>query len=205
MTNKKEGGLVKVFASSDHHFYHRCRNIIKYADRPFDINDENCVIDCAKHMIEKHNNAIQQDDISLLVGDLSTALRGREDHFKGLLKLLNGRKILIRGNHDFQPDEFYLDAGFEAVVDYFKIPPYFINHYPCYVSKWNQKPEKEMMKHIDEDIHTVIHGHIHNKDPKVWDPDGIERINVCVDFTPNDFTPIELTQPEIVEFFKDFT
>jgi len=193
---------MRVFASSDHHFYHK--NIIKYAERPFDLDDENCVIDCAKHMVQKHNDVVTDKDIHLFVGDLSAALRGRQEHFQSLLKLMKGRKILVRGNHDYEPDEFYLDAGFIDVVDYFDIPPYFINHYPCYKSKWNKGPEKAMMFKINKNkINTIIHGHIHNKDPTVWEPDGFERINMCVDFKPNDYNPQELTQPEILKFFQN--
>lgn len=193
---------MKIFASSDHHFYHK--NIIKYADRPFDVEDENCVIDCAKHMIDSHNETVSDDDIVLMVGDLSAALRGREDHFKGLLKLLKGKKVLVRGNHDYQSDEFYKEAGFVDVVDYFKIPPYFINHYPCYESRWTSGPEKAMMFNLNRNkIKTVIHGHIHNKNPNEWESDGIDRINVCVDYTPNNFKPVHLDQPEIVSFFTD--
>jgi calcineurin-like phosphoesterase family protein len=193
---------MKVFASSDHHFYHR--NIIKYAERPFDIEDENCVIDNAKLMIERHNEVVNDDDIHLFVGDLSAGLKGRTDHFQQLLKILKGRKILVRGNHDHQPDEFYLEAGFIDVVDYFKIPPYFINHYPCYASKWAKGPEKAMMDNLNRNAHhTIIHGHIHNKNPQAWDDDGFYRINVCVDYEPNNYYPKELTQEEIVSFFKD--
>lgn len=192
---------MRVFASSDHHFYHR--NIIKYADRPFDFDDENCVIDNAKLMIERHNEIVTDDDIALFVGDLSLALRGREDHFQQLLTLLKGKKILVRGNHDNQPDEFFLEAGFIDVVNFIKIPPYFINHYPCYESKWVRGPEKAMMFNVNRNsIHTIIHGHIHNKDPKEWDSDGFDRMNVCVDFKPNDYYPQELTQPAIINYFN---
>lgn len=192
---------MKVFASSDHHFYHK--NIIKYAERPFDFDDENCVIDNAKLMIERHNSVITDDDISLLVGDLSAGLRGRQDHFQQLLQLLKGKKILVRGNHDHQPDQFYLDAGFVDVVDCFKIPPYFINHYPCYSSKYSRGPENDMMKHVNpQGYHTIIHGHIHNKNPDHWESDGYYRMNVCVDYAPNNYTPVELKYPEIIDFFN---
>lgn len=195
---------MKLFASSDHHFYHK--NIIKYAERPFDITDENCVIDNAKLMIENHNAVVKDDDIVLLVGDLSCGLKGREEHFQGLLKLLNGKKILIRGNHDYQPKEFYLDAGFVDVVDYIEVGKYFISHYPCYESKWNRAQEKSQLNVINrETCEFVIHGHIHNKDPNSWEPDGITRINVCVDFEPNNFTPIELKDEELINYFIKYT
>jgi calcineurin-like phosphoesterase family protein len=192
---------MKVFASSDHHFFHK--NIIKYADRPFDFDDENCVGQCAKHMIEMHNSVISDNDFVLMVGDLSAGLRGRTEMFSELLKLLKGKKILVRGNHDYLENQFYLDAGFLDVVDYFKIPPYFISHYPCYLSKWTTELEKNVMQHVNlQGYHTIIHGHIHNKNPDNWYSDGFKRINVCVDYTPNEFKPVELRYPEVQEFLK---
>lgn len=193
--------MPKIFSSSDHHFYHK--NIIKYAGRPFDFNDENCVADNAKLMIERHNEIVSSEDIHIFVGDLSASLRGRQEHFKSLLKLMNGRKILVRGNHDHEPDQFYLDAGFIDVVDYIYIPPFFINHYPCSFSKYSKGPELQMSFNMrGKHIETIIHGHIHNKDPSKWNTDSYKRINMCVDFEPNNYYPQELTQPEIVEYFN---
>lgn len=190
---------MRVYASSDHHFYHK--NIIKYANRPFDINDPYCVIDNAKMMISRHNDVITNDDVALFVGDLSASLRGRNKHFSDLLKLLNGKKILIRGNHDKKMDKFYLDAGFIDVVDYMLIEPYFINHYPCVLTKWTTPVEKSMMALLkNKNVHTIIHGHIHNKNPDNYMCDWFNRINVCVDYTPNNFYPQELKQPEIVSY-----
>lgn len=153
-------------------------------------------------MIERHNAVVSNDDIALFVGDLSAGLRGRQDHFQQLLTLLNGKKILVRGNHDHQPDEFYKEAGFLDVVDYFKIPPYFINHYPCYLSKWTNPIEKAMMENVNQQgYHTIIHGHVHQRNPDDWHPDGYYRLNVCVDFPRNNYTPQELRYQEIIDFF----
>ena len=189
----------KIFACSDHHFYHK--NIIKYCDRPFDINNENCVIDNAKLMIERHNETVSDDDFCLFVGDLSAGLRNREEHFASLLKTLNGKKILVRGNHDHLPDQFYLDAGFIDVVQYFKTDNYFICHYPCYKSTFNKKTEKYYISMLEKtSCKNIIHGHIHNKDPKKWDSDGYNRKNVCVDFKENDYYPQKLNIKEIEDF-----
>lgn len=190
---------MEIYASSDHHFLHK--NIIKYADRPFDIEDVDCVTQCANHMINKHNSVVTNEDYVLLVGDMSCTLKGREDLLKVILKGLNGKKILVRGNHDHLPDEFYLDCGFIDVVDSIKAPPYFVSHYPCYTSKWKTDRENKYMSEISQQgYHTIIHGHVHNKNPDKWDPDGFKRINVCVDYEPNDFTPVNLRIPEIKDF-----
>ena len=190
---------MKVFACSDQHFCHR--NIIKYANRPFDIDDENCVIDNAKLMIERHNQVVTNNDYVLIVGDLSAALRGRYEVLTNIIKSLNGRKILIKGNHDHCDDKFYLDAGFISVVDNLIIGDTFICHYPCFKSKWNKGKEPYHIKILEStDCTKIIHGHVHNKDPSLWEDDGYTRQNVCVDFTANDFYPQELTDPKIKEY-----
>jgi calcineurin-like phosphoesterase family protein len=49
----------------------------------------------------------------------------------------------------------------------------------------------------------VIHGHIHNKNPDDWEPDGLKRINVCIDYKPNNYYPLELNIPKIRKYFKN--
>jgi len=191
--------MIKVFACSDQHFFHR--NIIKYANRPFDITDENCTIDNAKLIIERHNSVVTDTDYVLMLGDLSASLRGRTDLLKDILLMLNGKKILIKGNHDHLDDLFYLDAGFLAVTEYIIAGDYFINHYPCYKSEWNKGREPWLINQLNKSNCTkILHGHIHNKDPSIWIPDGYLRTNVCVDFVPNDYYPIELTSNAIKDY-----
>jgi len=190
---------MRLFASSDHHFYHR--NIIKYVNRPFDFNDPNCVVDNAKLMIERHNEVVTNDDVVLIVGDLSAGLKGRREHYKKLIPLLNGKKILIRGNHDHEPDQFYLDAGIIGVYDYIQVKEYFICHYPCYLSEWTSKKEKRYIDKICKDTTTIIHGHVHNKDPSLWKSDGFNRINVSVDYDPNNYYPQELKDQVLIDHF----
>jgi len=191
---------MTVFVSSDHHFFHR--NIIKYANRPFDINDENCVVDNARMMVEKHNSLVKENDISIFVGDLALGIKGRDEMFANLLKSMNGKKILIRGNHDNLPDDFYINsAGFLEVTEFINTGNTFICHYPCYESKWNRGREPWLINQLRKtNCKNIIHGHIHAADPAEWESDGYNRMNVCVDFAPNDFFPIEIVDKEINEY-----
>jgi len=193
---------MKVFASSDHHFFHK--NIIKYANRPFDIHDENCVRKNAKLMIERHNEIVSDDDYVLIVGDLSASLRKQHDLFKQIINVLNGKKILIRGNHDHLPNEFYIDAGFKSVKDYMQIDNFFICHYPCYKTKWCKGAEPALISKLKKTNCTnIIHGHIHNKNPETYN-DNYYRTNVCVDYKPNDFYPVELKEQSIIDYFSRY-
>jgi len=150
-------------------------------------------------MIQMHNEVVQENDYVLIVGDLT--LSKNENDVKEIINSLNGKKILIRGNHDVLKDSFYLDNGFLDVKEFLIVNDTFICHYPCYVSQWNRKREPWLINQLkkNSECNRIIHGHIHNKDPGLWEPDGYSRTNVCVDYTPNEFKPLEMSQ-EITDY-----
>ena len=188
---------MRVFISSDYHFTHY--NIIKYANRPFELSNKG-VKDCTETIIRNHNEIVKEDDFIIMAGDLAHGKRYTEDDITEIISSMNGRKILIRGNHDTFSDEFYLTL-FEDVLDYIEIDDIFISHYPCYESKWTSEPEKVHLEIINRDkCKTVYHGHIHNKNPMLWESDGITRINVCVDFEDNNFYPFLITDERIINY-----
>ena len=188
---------MKLFATGDQHFRHF--NIIRYADRPFELSHAG-VQECGDTIIREYNSIVTDEDVVLFLGDLFHGRKYREADVTETIGALNGRKILFRGNHDPSSVAFYLSV-FEEVHTCLQVGPYFISHYPCYQSQWTSSPEKRHMAQMAPETTHVIHGHIHNKDPSEWEPDGLTRVNTCVDFTPNDFAPLELTDPLLLEHF----
>jgi len=84
-----------------------------------------------------------------------------------------------------------------------EINDYFIVHYPCYKSEYTSIKELRYIDKLKESTCTkIIHGHVHDRDPKDWVPDEYDRINVCVDFKENNYYPRDVSFPEIVEFFS---
>jgi len=146
-------------------------------------------------IIDNHNKIIKPDDTVIHLGDLSATVKPHIDEFKTILKSLNGRKILLRGNHDHQPDQFYLDNGFEVVGDHMIVGEYFFSHYPLFAdSKWCTPPEQRLIKlYKNSKCTKIVHGHTHNN-VKTWS-DNEFRINACVEV--NNYTPIELGFLEI--------
>lgn len=67
-----------------------------------------------KQHITLWNSAVGKDDLVLYIGDFCDG-DTRED-LEDIQKKLNGRKILIKGNHDHLADELYRCA-FEDVVN----------------------------------------------------------------------------------------
>ena len=115
------------------------------------------------------------DDTVLHLGDLTFKSR---DYMN--LRVLPGKKYLLRGNHDKKPVEWYYDMGFELAPRrvYFRQGPRKIlfTHYP------------EDNYHIDWDIN--IHGHIHNNSYVTLEDKGRLYINVSVEVM--DYTPTKL-------------
>ena len=81
---------MKVFIISDTHFNHA--NIIKYCNRPFKDTKE-----MYEAMIKNWNETASNNDIVIHLGDFGL---GNKEYIASIIKRLNGKKILIMGNHD---------------------------------------------------------------------------------------------------------
>lgn len=99
--------------TSDHHFGHK--NIIAYEDRPFSSIEE-----MDAYMIERWNKTVAPDDTVYHLGDFALSSR---QHIIELIEQLNGRIVLILGNHDFRNGgpNFYaehVDSVYKQLVLY---------------------------------------------------------------------------------------
>jgi len=159
---------AKVFFVSDTHFFHK--NIIKYCHRPFADADE-----MNQHMIDQWNSTVAPDDIVIHVGDV---FMGRFDNVlkSGLIKSLNGQKILIKGNHD-RSAERMKQLGFDEV------------HKSVILDLPNGKTA--LLKHIPQDdlegCDYQFHGHTHSRFPVVG-----QHINFTVEAW--DYKPVSLSE-----------
>jgi calcineurin-like phosphoesterase family protein len=94
---------MKVWLISDTHFGHA--NIIKYTNRPFkDVEEMN------ENLIVCWNSLVKKDDIVYHLGDFAM---GGAEKIESLTARLNGRKMLILGNHDSNAATWYMKHGFE--------------------------------------------------------------------------------------------
>lgn len=108
---------------------------------------------------------VGQDDVVLYLGDLTAGLRGRVNELKELIGRLPGRKVLVRGNHDHQKEEFYKEAGFERVVDYITIPNILFVHVQDSVDQVKPHPWADITRMLREEHKPLLtfHGHDHRK------------------------------------------
>lgn len=160
------------FYTSDQHFGHK--NFLNFLDeegrqiRPFSSVEE-----MDEFMIENWNSAVQPEDTIVCLGDIAIKRKSLQ-----ILERLNGRKILIRGNHDIFHTSDYLKY-FEEIraVEVKPGAQLIFSHYPIH-------PDSLKKGWIN------VHGHIHQRVVKVEDgiPDP-RYFNISVECT--EYTPIE--------------
>jgi calcineurin-like phosphoesterase family protein len=116
--------MSKIFYIADYHFGHA--NVIKFDKRPFDSIDE-----MDRKMIENWNTVVSQDDTVYILGDFCW---DTEDRWIVILNQLNGKKVLIRGNHDLKTMSQQLRNKFQDIKDYKEVKDngkrVLLSHYP---------------------------------------------------------------------------
>ena len=174
------------FVISDTHFYHK--NIINYCHRPFNNIDY-----MNNYMIKKWNSIIKNDDTIYHLGDFALGwdksnFKTKKECYKDLMNKLNGNKILIKGNHDRETDNFYKEIGFKEVYNYLEIDDILLIHYPI-VIKNEQYMKEKLLKFISQfninKYRLVIHGHVHNSNYQLQ-----KHLNVSVEKI--NYLPIKL-------------
>jgi calcineurin-like phosphoesterase family protein len=164
--------MSNIFIISDTHFGHQgmCDFIREDGNkvRPFLTYNQ-----CDDVMIENWNKTVRPNDKVYHLGDVAI----KRQHIQTIEKL-NGKKILIRGNHDIFKLNDYAKF-FKDIRGTHKLDFFLLSHYPVH-------PDS-----ISGSIKCNLHGHIHyrtildeNKNPDK------KYINCSVEVI--DYTPIPL-------------
>ena len=181
----------RTWLYSDPHFYHR--NIVKFTNydgsplRPWDDADK-----MTEEMIEWYNELVHPDDRVYILGDVAFTRRALNES----VPRLNGRKVLVKGNHDVDKLSYYAQH-FDDVRSYVVRKGFVLSHIPLHpdcLGRWGLN----------------IHGHLHGNHitkpyingsdtPKDDTYDSLNETvrdrryrNVCVEQT--NFRPILLDQ-----------
>ena len=138
----------KVFFTSDNHYFHY--NIISSCNRPF--KDEN---EMNESLINNWNFVVDEESVVFCLGDFAW---GGYNKWKDIRSRLNGKIILITGNHDnknLTPTAKVELFEFVTQQMYLRIEgrPVYLNHYPflTYAGIYRE-PQDQVW---------ALHGHIH--------------------------------------------
>ncbi len=164
---------MRIFVTADLHLGHA--NIIKYCNRPFDN-----VIEMTDTIIKRWNERVKSEDLVYIIGDLLF----NQSVNKNLINYLNGRIILIEGNHDKHNEVSTIKTKIQSIY-----------------LKYNK--QNIQLVHRPQDVYThnngsiALVGHVHNNWEFKDTFNNCIMINVGVDV--NDFYPKTLD-----EIFKKY-
>ena len=153
--------------------------------RPFTSTEE-----MDEAMVDNWNKTVRPQDTVYHLGDVVIARRHLET-----VKRLNGRKILIRGNHDIYKDKDYYGAGFEQIhgVRVF-VDQFILSHIPLHPDCVGERFKRNVHGHLHGNriMHTrtnMVHGYMTGL---VTEPDP-RYLCVCVEqinYTPISFDDV---------------
>lgn len=121
--------MSKIYFIGDLHFGDE--TIIQLERRPF-----KNVAEQTETFVENWNKVVAEDDEVYVLGDVIHS--DLTPQFEKALKDLNGKKYLIKGNHDIFPNSFYFNnCGFDKIYDHPIIVEDFwiLSHEPMYVNE----------------------------------------------------------------------
>lgn len=203
---------MKTWLTSDPHFWHS--NVIKYCNRPFATSEE-----MNEALVRNWNAVVAPEDLVYVLGDFALAARAVET----ILPRLNGRKILILGNHDFphpahqkgrKPElrekwtKIYLGYGFEQVLleGELEVPGvanFRLFHLPYSDAEDTHQDGKprHFKERLLDDGKPLLCGHVHDKWLFKRTERGTPQLNVGVDAPGAPWHMRPATLEEVMEVY----
>jgi len=169
---------MDIYLTADTHFDHS--RIIDYEKRPFSDN-----LAMTEALIDNWNKVVKPNDLIFHLGDVFFCKAAR---MQEIADRLNGRKILIRGNHDKGVSNGkFRKLGFEP-FNYYQLEDIFLSHYP-------QNPDVMRVAFNHDAFMGNIHGHVHSE------IEGLDRlVHKCVSVELTDYAPIAFE--EVKQYFN---
>lgn len=131
-------------------------------------------------IISNWNLVVKNGDQVYILGDVCFQAQTKKKEIKEILNRLNGKKILIIGNHDKTIRDY---------ENYFK-EVCLLNIFDNYIIDSNTILTHEPLETNLGQFKTNYHGHLHLTQDHNFNPlEGVKYINVNLEF--NDFKPVE--------------
>jgi calcineurin-like phosphoesterase family protein len=164
--------MSNIFLCSDHHFGHE--SMMKFTRNdgsPLRVFQDATHMN--EYMIMQHNRVVGPKDKVYFLGDLAMSKK-----LLPIIHRMNGEKILIRGNHDTEPANVYMQY-FKDVRGCHALEGMLLTHIPIH-------PESLARWRIN------VHGHLHANRVRLENGHIDERYQcVCMEQL-DDYTPIAL-------------
>lgn len=173
---------MNTFLIADTHFGHANMNTFVRDDgtplRPFQNVEE-----MNEEMVQRWNAVVSPRDKVYHLGDVAIPRSGLQ-----YLERLNGRKVLIKGNHDiFKAQDYLRPFRFDDIRGSHKLDAFILSHIPIHPA------------HLDR-YKGNIHGHTHYRRVQNEDESNDERYQcVCVEHT--NYAPVPLDV--VLKKFRD--
>lgn len=183
--NQAQYNREDVAFASDSHFKHK--NILKYTERGklWDSID-----DMNEGLISNWNEVVKPHMTTFLIGDFAFATKAQIRNFRSRL---NGKIVLIMGNHDQDHHSDLPVDAFDEVHSYLEIVvdkrPIILFHYP--IESWRD------MHHGTWHLHGHCHGSLKPRD-------NLLRMDVGIDCHPN-YRPFVMSEIEAYMQTKTFS
>lgn len=111
-------------------------------------------------ILKRWNNIITNSDTVFILGDL--CMSGNEKEWDRIYKVLNGKKIVILGNHDTinKISKYAIDyqmecQGLASIYKYTKSKIFYLSHYPTYTANYDNEKRSPLIN---------LFGHTHQKE-----------------------------------------
>lgn len=164
-----------ILVVADNHWNHW--NINKYCHRGYSTLE-----DMNSDMIKRWNRVVKPNDLVIHLGDIIFT-KGASEEIKKILTQLNGRIVLVKGNHDRKSYAFYLANGIDFICERFE---------------WVFNKKKILFVHSPHDItyrdyktcNYILHGHSHEKGQFIHKRKNCKIVNLSVEQI--NYTPMNL-------------
>ena len=138
-----------------------------------------------EYIVDQWNSVVDKRDLTYILGDVT--MENSKNYYR--LDSLNGRKIVILGNHDRPQDVPELLKYVERVSGMMKYKGVWLTHCPVH--------ESELEYRVNKNIHGHIHEKLVMKDVYEWgykkDPIPDDRY-ICVSCEHVDYKPKTLEE-----------
>lgn len=174
--------MSNIFLASDHHFSHKNILNFKRSDGITPLRSFKDITHMNEYIVMQHNRVVCPQDRVYFLGDIAFHKRDLS-----ILSRMNGRKVLIKGNHDTLELKDY-SPYFDDIRVYHQLDGMLLTHIPVHpnsLGRWSY----------------CVHGHLHYNvvtigDSQVPDPRycnvSMERLD---DYTPRSLDEIKKLIP----------